>query len=86
MAQLWYHDDTMSSMAMTLRLTPDQDHALTLLASAQGTSKHEAVVRAVVAAAARTLTDAAVQDTARRLLPGRSELEAEIRQARGARQ
>ena len=86
MAQLWYHDDTMSSMAMTLRLTPDQDHALTLLASAQGTSKHEAVVRAVVAAAARTLTDAAVQETARRLLPGRSELEAEIRQARGARQ
>ncbi|MHC2547973.1 uncharacterized protein (DUF1778 family) [Corynebacterium hesseae] len=86
MAQLWYHRDTMSSMAMTLRLTPDQDHALTLLASAQGTSKHEAVVRAVVAAAARTLTDAAVQDTARRLLPGRSELEAEIRQARGARQ
>lgn len=86
MAQLWYHGDTMSSMAMTLRLTPDQDHALTLLASAQGTSKHEAVVRAVVAAAARTLTDAAVQDTARRLLPGRSELEAEIRQARGARQ
>lgn len=85
MAQLWYHDDTMSSMAMTLRLTPDQDHALTLLASAQGTSKHEAVVRAVVAAAARTLTDAAVQETARRLLPGRSELEAEIRQARGAR-
>lgn len=86
MAQLWYHGDTMSSMAMTLRLTPDQDHALTLLASAQGTSKHEAVVRAIVAAAARTLTDAAVQDTARRLLPGRSELEAEIRQARGARQ
>lgn len=86
MAQLWYHGDTMSSMAMTLRLTPDQDHALTLLASAQGTSKHEAVVRAVVAAAARTLTDAAVQDTARRLLPGRPELEAEIRQARGARQ
>ena len=86
MAQLYYHGDTMSSMAMTLRLTPDQDHALTLLASAQGTSKHEAVVRAIVAAAARTLTDAAVQDTARRLLPGRSELEAEIRQARGARQ
>lgn len=85
MAQLWYRDDTICAMAMTLRLTPDQDHALTLLASAQGTSKHEAVVRAIVAAAARTLTDAAVQDTARRLLPGRSELEAEIRQARGAR-
>jgi len=45
-------------MAMTLRLTAEQDHALTLLASAQGTSKHEAVVRAIVAAAARTLADA----------------------------
>ncbi len=67
---------------MTLRLTPEQDHALTLLASAQGTSKHEAVVRAVVAVAARTLSDAAVQDTARHLLPGRAELEAEIRRAR----
>ena len=86
MARLWYHSDTMRAMAMTLRLTPEQDHALTLLASAQGTSKHEAVVRAIVAAAARTLSDAAVQDTARRLLPGRSELEAEVRQARGRRQ
>ncbi|MCK6160981.1 MAG: CopG family transcriptional regulator [Corynebacterium striatum] len=69
-------------MAMTLRLTAEQDHALTLLASAQGTSKHEAVVRAVVTAAARTLSDAAVQDAARQLLPGRAELEAEIRRAR----
>ena len=69
-------------MAMTLRLTPDQDHALTLLASAWGTSKQEAVARAVVTAAARTLADAAVQATARQLLPGRAELEAEIRRAR----
>lgn len=69
-------------MAMTLRLTPDQDHALTLLASAQGTSKHEAAIRAILSAAARTLADGAVQDTARRLLPGRTELEAEIRRAR----
>ena len=68
---------------MTLRLTAEQDHALTLLASAQGTSKHEAVVRAVVAAA-RTLADAHVQSTARALLPGRAELEAEIRRARPA--
>lgn len=69
---------------MTLRLTDEQDHALTLLASAQGTSKHEAVVRAIVAAAARTLADAQVQSTARALLPGRAELEAEIRRARPA--
>lgn len=69
-------------MAMTLRLTPEQDHALTLLASAQGSSKHEAAVRAIVAAAARTLADAAVAETARELLPGRAQLEAEIRRAR----
>ena len=69
-------------MAMTLRLTPDQAHALTLLASAQGTSKHEAAVRAIVTTAARTLSDAAVQATARELLPGRAALEAEIRRSR----
>ncbi|WP_293767750.1 CopG family transcriptional regulator [uncultured Corynebacterium sp.] len=71
-------------MAMTLRLTPDQDHALTLLASAHGTSKHEAAVRAIVATAARTLADAAVQSTARELLPERKQLEDEIRRARRA--
>ncbi len=69
-------------MAMNLRLTPDQDHALTLLAAAGGTSKHEAAVRAIVTAAARTLRDAEVQDTARALLPGRAALEAEIRRSR----
>lgn len=78
MVSLWYH----WGMAMTLRLTAEQDHALTLLASAQGTSKHEAVVRAIVAAASRTLADAHVQATARDLLPGRADLEAEIRRAR----
>lgn len=69
-------------MAMTLRLSPEQDHALTLLASATGTSKHEAAVRAIVAAASRTLSDAAVAQLARDLLPGRQQLEGEIRQAR----
>ncbi|APT91591.1 CopG family transcriptional regulator [Corynebacterium phocae] len=69
-------------MAMTLRLSPEQDHALTLLASASGTSKHEAAVRAIVQAAARTLADAQVQATARELLPGRKQLEDEIRRAR----
>ena len=74
-----------SEMCIRDRLTDEQDHALTLLASAQGTSKHEAVVRAVVSAAARTLADAHVQSTARALLPGRAELETEIRRARPAR-
>ncbi len=69
-------------MAMTLRLTPEQDQALTVLAASWGTSKHEAVVRAVTLAAARTLNNAAVQDLARSLLPGRAQLESEIRSTR----
>ena len=36
-------------MAMTLRLTAEQDRALALLAAAQGRSKHDAAVRAIVA-------------------------------------
>ncbi|MFZ2291026.1 CopG family transcriptional regulator [Corynebacterium casei] len=69
-------------MAMTLRLTPEQDHALTLLASAHGTSKHEAVVRAIAVAAARTVQDATVDALAREQIKGRSALEADIRRAR----
>ena len=34
-------------MAMTLRLTPEQDAALQAIADAQHISKHEAVVRAI---------------------------------------
>lgn len=40
-------------MAMTLRLTPDDERALTLLAEAEGVSKQEATVRAIHEAAAR---------------------------------
>ncbi|OHR35316.1 CopG family transcriptional regulator [Corynebacterium sp. HMSC074C05] len=42
-------------MAMTLRLTREQDTALTLLAQMEGVSKHEAVIRAIESAAARAL-------------------------------
>ena len=69
-------------MAMTLRLTPEQDHALTLLASAHGTSKHEAVVRAIALAAARTVQDATVDELARQHIKDRSALEADIRRSR----
>lgn len=67
-------------MAMTLRLSPDQDRALTLLAAAQGTSKQEATVRAIVAAAARTLIDAEVAELARTYLAEYATLERRIRQ------
>lgn len=40
-------------MAMTLRLTEEQERALALLADADGVSKHEAIVRAIADAAAR---------------------------------
>lgn len=70
-------------MAMTLRLTPDQDRALTLLAEAQGSSKHEAAVRAIVSAANRLINDANVAQLARDVIPGQAALESRIRQARG---
>jgi hypothetical protein len=40
-------------MAMTLRLTDEQDAALTALAAAQGISKNEAAVRAITDSARR---------------------------------
>lgn len=40
-------------MAMTLRLTDEQDRELAKLAAALGTSKHEAAVRAIVETATR---------------------------------
>ncbi|MEO8262440.1 MAG: CopG family transcriptional regulator [Pseudolysinimonas sp.] len=42
-------------MAMTLRLTNDQEQALALLAEADGVSKQEATVRAIMDAASRRL-------------------------------
>ncbi len=47
----WYH----LGMAMTLRLSPDDERALTLLAEAEGVSKQEATVRAIHEAASRRL-------------------------------
>ncbi|WP_158849097.1 CopG family transcriptional regulator [Saccharothrix deserti] len=44
-------------MAMTLRLSDEQERALALLAEADGVSKHEAVVRAIADAAARRVRE-----------------------------
>lgn len=46
-------------MAMTLRLTEEQDRQLSRLADTLGTSKQEAVVRAITEAAARRRLDEA---------------------------
>jgi len=55
---LWYHE----AMAMTLRLTEEQERALTLLAQADGISKQEATVRAIMDAASRRVHDERVRD------------------------
>lgn len=69
-------------MAMTLRLSAEEDKALVLLASAWGCSKQEAARRAVISAAARMLDTAEVQALARDIVPEYRATEARIRQAR----
>ena len=49
-------------MAMTLRLSDEDERALTLLAEAQGISKQEATVRAIRDAAARHVHQDRVRD------------------------
>ncbi|MGL4743042.1 MAG: CopG family transcriptional regulator [Dermatophilaceae bacterium] len=49
-------------MAMTLRLTDDDDRALTQLADELGVSKQEATVRAIREAATRRVHEAKVRD------------------------
>jgi predicted transcriptional regulator len=45
----WYHGDTVEIMSMTLRLTDEADAALERLAKAEGVSKNEAALRAILA-------------------------------------
>jgi hypothetical protein len=52
-------------MAMTLRLTDEQDRALTELAAAEGISKQEAVVRAILERSSRLAKDSEVRRLAR---------------------
>ncbi|MBB3115972.1 CopG family transcriptional regulator [Corynebacterium bovis] len=69
-------------MAMTLRLTPDQDAALTLLAEAQGVSKQEAAVRAIVDRAARTVRSAELRTLARAEVAGYRAADNRVRRER----
>jgi predicted transcriptional regulator len=61
-------------MAMTLRLSPDDEQALALLAEADGVSKQEATVRAIHEAAYRRLR----QDKIRTLSAGARQRYAEL--------
>jgi len=54
----WYHH----RMAMTLRLSEEQDRALVTLAEALGVSKQEAAARAIVEAAERRGHEATVSE------------------------
>ena len=49
-------------MAMTLRLTDEQERTLSLLAEADGVSKQEATIRAIQEAASRRVHHSKVQD------------------------
>lgn len=74
----WYH----SRMAMTLRLTSAQDHALNLLAQAQGISKQEAAARAIVTAATRLIDETELTSLTRNETELFLSTRARIRQAR----
>jgi len=54
----WYH----CAMAMTLRLSEDDEQLLTALAESEGLSKQEATVRAIREAAVRRLHQDRVRD------------------------
>ncbi|WP_341728620.1 CopG family transcriptional regulator [Brooklawnia sp.] len=49
-------------MAMTLRLNPEDERTLALLAETEGVSKQEAILRAIRAAAARSVHEADVRE------------------------
>ena len=49
-------------MAMTLRLDPEDERALALLAEAEGVSKQEATVRAIREATARRVREDKIRD------------------------
>ena len=53
-------------MAMTLRLTDDEQAALTAMAEREGISEHDVARRAIFERAERTLQHAAVQESGTR--------------------
>ena len=59
---LRYHFGIMAGMAMTLRLTPEDERILAELAEAEGVSRHEATLRAIREAAARRGHEAKVAE------------------------
>ena len=56
----------MPPMAMTLRLSPEDERLLAALAEAEGVSRHEATLRAIRDAAARHVHETKVADLSAR--------------------
>ncbi len=65
---MWYRTDTVAGMAMTLRLTDDEQDALRRRAQAEGISMQEAARRAVREFVARGDHEARVAEAAARIL------------------
>ncbi|MDO4911027.1 MAG: CopG family transcriptional regulator [Corynebacterium sp.] len=65
-------------MAMTLRLSAEEDQILNFLAESQGVSKKQAVINAIIEAATHRSTDAAIAEAARRLLPEYAAMEKRV--------
>ena len=57
-----YHFGIIGGMAMTLRLTPEDERILAELAETDGVSRHEATLRAIREAAARRGHEAKVAE------------------------
>jgi len=70
---LRYHSDTIMRMAMTLRLTDDEQEALRQLAAAEGISMQEAARRAVRDYVARSDHRVRVGDAAARIMGAHGE-------------
>lgn len=58
----------MTIMAMNLRLDDEQDRALAALAEAEGVSKNEAAIRAIMERAARIARDRDVRQAAQEVI------------------
>jgi predicted transcriptional regulator len=64
----WYHGDTISGMALTLRTDDELEKALTALAAVEGTSRQEVIRRAVLERYERSGHAARVQESSARLI------------------
>ncbi|GAA4861652.1 hypothetical protein GCM10023222_12090 [Saccharopolyspora cebuensis] len=65
----WYQSDTIPGMAMTLRLTDEENRRLAELAAAEGRSKQEVVRSALAERWARQQKEHQLDEVVQRVLP-----------------